>query len=131
MAIDVVLELLKGRGGDAAKREDLLLGVDVDLDVGGGVGGWVAVPTYVEVAIEPRTLEVGGLVIVQLTLQSRDLALDLALLVQQPLHSRTLALGLIVHLITINHTPFILSNNRRTLTSKGSGNGRESGGLFG
>ena len=100
VAVHVVLELLKGQGGDAAKREDLLLGVDGDLDAGDGAGGGdVAVPTDVNIAIEPRTLEVGRLVIVQLTLQLRDLSLDLALLVQEPLHARTLALGLSAHLI--------------------------------
>lgn len=105
MPVHVVLELLKGQGGDAAKREDLLLGVDADLDVGNWASrGDVAVPTYVNIAIEPRTLEVVGLVIIQLTLELSDLSLDLALLVQQPLHAGTLALGLIVHLITINET---------------------------
>lgn len=103
MPIHVVLELLKSQRGDAAKREDLLLGVDADLDVRNRASrGDVAVPTYVNIAIEPRTLEVGGLVVIQLTLKLSELSLDLALLVQEPLHPRTLALGLIVHLITIN-----------------------------
>lgn len=33
LAIGVVFELVEGRRGDAAEGEELLLGVDVDLDV--------------------------------------------------------------------------------------------------
>lgn len=48
-----------------------------------GVGRWdVPVPTYVNIAIKPRTLKIGSLVIIQLPLQFGYLTLYLTLLVQ-------------------------------------------------